>query len=181
MQKHLKLVALSTLSFLAVIAIVFSSCEKQEQQFGPTTFYKPCENVICLNGGTCYDGNCECTIGFEGVKCQTRSVDKFVGTYEAFDDCYMNAQQSYMTSIQVDFDPVNELILKGFGKLCTNDLKAYVNKEKSNFDIPFQQICANYYVSGEGNMNGTVLNVNLLFRDSVLHTSKSCSILMNKQ
>ncbi len=182
MKKQIKLVALSTFSFLALIAIVFSSCEKQEQSFGPTTFYKPCQNVICLNGGICADGVCQCPDGFEGTKCETRSVDKFVGAYDAFDDCYMSGAQSYTVSIQADFDPINELTLKGFAMtFCPNDITAIINAEKSNFDIPFQQTCGDYYVSGEGNMNGSVLNVNLSFRDSVLHTTHNCSILLNKQ
>jgi len=181
MKKQFTTVALSAFSFLALIAIVFSSCEKQEQNFGPTTFYKPCEDVICLNGGICFDGNCQCPVGFEGAKCDIRAVDKFVGTYEVFDDCFQNAQTAYTTSVSSDFSPVNELTLTGFGKLCPNDLKAFIIGEKTNFSIPFQQTCQNYYVSGEANMKGTVLNVNLSFRDSILHTTTNCSILMNKQ
>lgn len=181
MKKQFTLVAVSAFSFLALIAIVFSSCEKQEQNFGPTTFYKPCEDVFCLNGGSCLDGNCICANGFEGPECGTRSVDKFIGTYDAFDDCYQNAQVSYSASISTDFSPANELTLNGFGTLCTNALTAYIINEKSNFRIPFQQSCQNYWVSGEANMQGSVLNVNLLFRDSVLHTTTNCSILMNKQ
>lgn len=183
MKKQISLVALSSFSFLVLIAIVFSSCEKQEQNFGPTTYYKPCEDVICLNGGICYDGNCECPTGFEGSKCEMRSIDKFIGTYEAFDDCYQNAQQSYTASISADFTPVNELILKGFGTLCPNDLLAYIVEEQSNFDIPFQKTCQDYWVTGQGNIstNGNLLNVNLSFRDSVNHTTTNCSIIMNKQ
>ena len=182
MKKQIKLVALSTFSFLAIIAIVFSSCEKQEQNFGPTTYYKPCQDVICLNGGTCHDGNCLCAVGFEGTKCETRSVDKFVATYDAFDDCFMSGSQSYEVTIQADFDPINQLTLKGFAKtFCPNDITAYISSEKSNFDIPFQQTCSNYYVSGEGNMSGSVLNVNLSFRDSLLHTTYNCGILLNKK
>lgn len=182
MKKQIKLVALSTFSFLAIIAIVFSSCEKQEVNYGPTTFYKPCQDVICLNGGTCHDGNCQCAIGFEGAKCQTRSVDKFVASYDAFDDCFMNGNESYEVSIQTDFDPINQLTLKGFAKtFCPNDITAYINAEKSNFDIPFQETCGDYYVWGEANMNGAVVNVNLSFRDSVQHITYNCSMLLNKQ
>lgn len=181
MKKQVSLIALSAFSFLVIIAIVFSSCEKQEQNFGPTTFYKPCEDVLCLNGGICRDGNCDCPIGFEGNKCETRAVDKFVGSYEAFDDCFQNAQTAYAASVSSDFSPVNELTLTGFGALCPNDLKAYIIGEKTNFNIPFQQTCQNYWVTGQGNISGSVLNVNLSFRDSVLHTTTNCSILLNKQ
>ena len=182
MKKRFTLVAFSTIGFLLLIAVVFTSCEKQDVNYGPTTFYQPCKDVICLNGGSCNDGSCTCPIGFEGEKCETRSVNKFLGSYEAFDDCFMNAQESYMASIQTDFTPVNELIIKDLaGTFCPNDIRALITTSASNFDIPFQQTCGNYYVSGEGNINGSVLNVNLSFRDSLNHTTANCSILMNKQ
>lgn len=181
MNKKLRLISVSAASFLILLATVFSSCEKQEQNFGPTTFYKPCEDVFCLNGGTCRDGNCECPAGFEGAKCEVKSVEKFIGEYKAYDDCYLDGKEPYDASISVDFDPVNELTLKGFGKTCPNDLKAFITINKTNFDIPFQQSCGNYWVSGEGNLRNNVLNVNLVIRDSALQTSTSCSILMNKQ
>jgi hypothetical protein len=34
-----------------------------------------CENIICLNGGTCIDGvntyNCDCAEGYTGQTCET--------------------------------------------------------------------------------------------------------------
>ena len=182
MKKQIELIAVAALTFMALVVVVFSSCEKQGINYGPTTYYKPCEDVLCLNGGICHDGNCDCPIGFEGVKCETRAVDKFVGNYEAFDACYMNAQSSYSASIQTDFTPVTELTLKGLAPtFCSNDITAYIVREKTNFDIPFQKTCGDYYVSGEGNINGNLLNINLSFRDSLNHSTSNCNITMNKQ
>lgn len=181
MNKQLRLISLSVTSFLILLVVVFSSCEKQDPSFGPTTFYKPCKDVICLNGGTCLDGDCQCPAGFEGTKCEVKSVDKFIGNYIAYDECYMDGKESYNSSIEVDFDPANELTLKGIGVICTNDLKAFITVSKSNFTIPLQKSCGNNWISGEGNLNNNVLNVNLRIRDSVLQTSSSCSILLNKQ
>ncbi len=182
MKNQFKLVAVATFIFVSMIAVVFSSCEKQDVNYGPTTFYKPCEDVFCLNGGICHDGNCDCPVGFEGTKCEIRSVDKFIGTYESFDACYMNAQQSYTATVQSDFTPITELTLKGLAPtFCSNDITAQIVLHKTNFNIPFQKTCGNYYVSGEGNINGDLLNVNLSFRDSLNHTSSNCNITMNRQ
>ncbi len=179
MKKHFQLITLSTLTFFALVTIVFSSCEKQEQNFGPTTFYKPCANVVCLNGGACTDGYCFCPLGFEGEKCATRSVDKFVHTYQAFNDCYMDNKISYTASIEADFNPIAELKLKNVSKKCSNDITAFVRKDNTNFDIPFQSSCGSLYVSGEGNRYDSVLNINLVFRDSANHSTSTCSIIMN--
>jgi hypothetical protein len=62
------------LSFLATAALgttlFFASCKEDK-----------CKNVTCNNGGTCIDGSCECSTGYEGTKCETESRTKFVGTY----------------------------------------------------------------------------------------------------
>ena len=34
---------------------------------------KLCGDVVCQNGGTCFEGDCECAEGFEGQNCQTKS------------------------------------------------------------------------------------------------------------
>ncbi|XP_071747876.1 protein crumbs isoform X2 [Lepeophtheirus salmonis] len=47
-----------------------------------------CESVACLNGGTCepfligeslHSGNCTCTAGFDGLRCQSRTTFSFQG------------------------------------------------------------------------------------------------------
>jgi hypothetical protein len=43
---------------LFLTATVFTSCEKD-----------PCEDVTCLNGGTCIDGECDCPEGYTGSDC----------------------------------------------------------------------------------------------------------------
>lgn len=181
MKKQLRLISASALCFLTLMALVLTSCEKQEQNFGPTTFYKPCVNVICLNGGACQDGRCVCPAGFEGAQCEVKSVEKFIGSYAGFDECFMSGQESYTSSITADFEPVNALTLRGVSTVCSNELKAFVTANKTNFNIPFQKSCQNYWVSGEGNIYNNVLNINIVLRDTVLHTSTTCSILLNKQ
>ena len=33
---------------------------------------KLCQDVVCNNGGTCFEGDCQCTKGFEGENCDTK-------------------------------------------------------------------------------------------------------------
>ena len=46
-----------------------------------------CENITCLNGGTCRNGRCQCPVGFEGVRCETKWTDRWIGTYTVDDRC----------------------------------------------------------------------------------------------
>lgn len=50
--------------------VIIYACEKEGIQ--PPTPVNPCENVICLNGGACYDGDCHCANGYSGVRCQDK-------------------------------------------------------------------------------------------------------------
>ena len=57
-------------------AIVYTACNKDH-----------CNNVICQNGGACNGGNCTCVVGFEGIRCETLSRDKFIYTFNGGDTC----------------------------------------------------------------------------------------------
>lgn len=41
----------------------------------------PCEDLPCGSEGTCREGVCDCAAGFEGENCDSREIDKFLGTY----------------------------------------------------------------------------------------------------
>ncbi|MES2702689.1 MAG: calcium-binding EGF-like domain-containing protein [Bacteroidota bacterium] len=77
-----KPIILTTLSFFAVATtILVTSCEKN-----------PCDQVDCKNGGSCGHGLCKCPTGFEGPRCEAKSVARFIGTYGGFIECDNGAQ-----------------------------------------------------------------------------------------
>jgi EGF-like domain len=55
------------------VTIVTSSCTKN-----------PCDDIVCLNNGTCREGACACPSGFEGPFCENKANDKFIGYWEGF-------------------------------------------------------------------------------------------------
>ena len=175
------------LSTCAVVIFVFgliivTSCNKGAVKYNDTNLVRPCENVICLNGGTCQDGYCYCPQGFEGVKCETRWSDKFVGNYLADDDCDTSTVGNYNAVINADPDYAYKLRLYNVGLKCSGSIiNAIINPEKTSFAIPMQLTCGDIYLSGYGNLNGTYVNVYLTSRDTVLHTSTQCSIVLSKQ
>ena len=58
--------------------LFFVGCKKND-----TTSDK-CKGTTCLNGGTCTDGSCVCSAGFEGTDCGILSRTKFIGSYSGF-------------------------------------------------------------------------------------------------
>jgi hypothetical protein len=54
-----------------------------------------CNNVACLNGGSCDDGSCTCPTGFEGNRCQTPSRDKFIANFNGADSCTVKGFAGY--------------------------------------------------------------------------------------
>lgn len=47
------------LSALVIVCLIFAGCKKD-----------PCKDVTCFNNGTCLEGVCICTEGYEGSKCE---------------------------------------------------------------------------------------------------------------
>ena len=59
-----------------------------------------CKDVTCLNGGTCLEGICNCTAGYEGTDCGTAYNAKFVGTFNlSVNNCDTVALDPYPVAI----------------------------------------------------------------------------------
>jgi hypothetical protein len=67
---------LKIFTVLTLVVIVVSSCKKD-----------PCDDISCLNGGTCNDGTCACAEGYEGTTCGTEERAKFLSTYSVTETC----------------------------------------------------------------------------------------------
>ena len=53
---------------LIVVVLFITSCSD------------PCEDIICLNGGMCIDGTCDCPEGWTDIDCGTFDFD-YVGRF----------------------------------------------------------------------------------------------------
>lgn len=82
--KHIALSALLTVG--AFGTVLYTSCNKDA-----------CKDVTCQNGGTCNDGKCTCTTGYEGTNCETKSRDKFVGVYTGSEICSVGTDNYSIT------------------------------------------------------------------------------------
>src|SRR5471030_2433993 len=85
----------------AFSAVMYTACTKDH-----------CDNVACLNGGSCDVGNCICPAGYEGNRCQTFSRDKFVGNYNGGDSCTVMGADGYPIHLFAVLTNPVELTLK---------------------------------------------------------------------
>jgi hypothetical protein len=181
-MKNLKIVATTFLFvILCFTMVLFTACEKDATK-NSTINLQSCNNVICLNGGACSEGACNCAVGYEGLKCETRWSDKFIGNYQAQDECYAGTNTPYYSvSMSSVVDYANKIRIYNLGTNCTaQNILATINPEKTSFTIPLQNTCGNIWYTGTGNISLQEINIYLIARDTVTHTSKPCSILLHK-
>jgi len=64
------------LFFAVIFLLTISSCDK-----------KSCSKVVCPSYEGCYQGECTCFNGYEGVDCGTVSSTKFTGNWIVSENC----------------------------------------------------------------------------------------------
>ncbi|WP_276133472.1 calcium-binding EGF-like domain-containing protein [Polluticoccus soli] len=109
-MKSIRNIAFSALLTLgAFSAITYASCSKDE-----------CEDVVCQNGGTCVDGSCVCSSGYEGTNCEIKSNAKFVGTWSVTETCGSATSNPYQVTITADGTDATKVLVSNLGNYgCT--------------------------------------------------------------
>jgi hypothetical protein len=182
MKNRFQLIA-STITCVVLvfcITLIFSCKKDSKIAYNSTTTNQPCAKITCLNGGTCLNGICQCAVGFEGTNCNTAWSKKFTGYYLVNDNCYTGSATKY---VDITDDATRPEIIKfnNMGILCpTSIIEATIGPEKTTFNIPIQNVCGNNYMSGNGNINGKIINIYLHNRDTVLHTTTNCTLVLSK-
>ncbi|OSZ79323.1 hypothetical protein CAP35_14010 [Chitinophagaceae bacterium IBVUCB1] len=145
-MKSIRYVALSTLLTIgAFSAITYTSCNKDE-----------CKDVVCQNGGTCVDGTCTCTTGYEGTNCETAVRAKFIKTWTASDKVVATGTSipAYSPIVTAGTSIVDIKISKFSDSYFTNEVKATVSG--NTITIPVQEPDNDdYTVEGTGSYNAT--------------------------
>lgn len=160
-MKYVALSAFLTLS--AFCAVLYSSCSKDE-----------CKGVTCLNGGTCSGGNCTCPVGYEGTTCDTKSRDKFLGTYVGSEICTIGTD-NYSITLAANSDNVKLTYTNLYNN--TPSITATCTMTGTNtFSFSGTQSTITY--SGTGTLTGNQLVVTYTITDGV--SNNSCTFTGNK-
>jgi hypothetical protein len=110
-MKRMKTIAVSVLLTLgAFSAITYTACTKDE-----------CKDVDCGLNGTCISGACSCATGYEGTNCQTKTRDRFIGTWTGSDVCGSGTYTITLTIGSSSTSDITALISNpgGFGTAVT--------------------------------------------------------------
>jgi hypothetical protein len=157
-MKTLRIVGLAMALFGA---LTLQSCKKD-----------PCKNVTCQNGGTCQDGNCRCSLPWEGSKCEVDARDKFVGSWRGTTNCGGGPEEDVF-SITKSSTTANRIIIEDiYGELTSS----------STFDIPTQTVNVDgtaVTINGRGNLNGNQLTLTYVL--TIQGAAITCTGTYNKQ
>jgi hypothetical protein len=141
-------------------AITYTSCKKDK-----------CKTVTCLNGGSCNNGNCTCQSGYEGSICDTKTNEKFAGTYSGvYCDNTVGSIVVYAQAEPLKIAvPVNGLSPNAEGTVNGN-----------SFSIPYQTLVNSttgdsYQFSATGTISGTSISFNYTSIDNQTGDSYNCS------
>ncbi len=129
-MKNLKQLFFGAAIALTSLTVVITSCTKDE-----------CEDVVCLNNGTCDSGVCLCPTGYQGTTCENQSIDKYLKIWNATDqeDGGSTANLSYPAQISQKFsDNIFQVEIANFSDgYFTNKVGAAV--EGDQLVIPQQE------------------------------------------
>jgi hypothetical protein len=138
----------TSIKLLALILLLTIGACKEE----------PCDSVVCYNGGTCLNGTCDCTTGFEGDDCNTEMREKFIGGYVVSEVCN-GEQYAYQMNIINSGTSVSNVFLVNFGGLDIN-AEAVVNN--NSLTIPSATIMVqgeSLTFEGSGTIDGNILTI----------------------
>ena len=154
MKKINSLHAIILLIFMTIgSSVLITSCKDD-----------PCDDVTCLNGGTCFDGNCGCPTEYEGVNCGTETRTKYVGIYNVTNDCFPGV--AYSQSVSTSSSDVGKFLILDLGNepglnvVCTVD-------GSSSFEIENQTVTDDdgdvWTVNGSGTISGSNVTANITY------------------
>ncbi len=118
-----------------------------------------CDDVNCLNGAACDEGDCICTTGYEGDVCQTETRAKFFGSYNVSENCTPSGNFNYqMTIVTSAAGPLSVIInnFYGVGASVTATVSG------ANITVPNQTVTTQgeaLTYSGSGQITGNILTM----------------------
>jgi len=153
-----------SLSFLSALILIFlTSCSD------------PCDDVNCGENGSCDEGICLCDTGYEGVNCEAKEIDKFIGSWTSNDFQCAGDNVGPVTLVIEQGPSITELAMYDLDEPLFRFDITYSGTELT---VPEQNIDGTT-VSGTGNLNGDD-TISFLFQVSEDGDTETCSGIFSK-
>ena len=120
----------------------------------------PCKDVICQNNGTCVSGTCNCADGYEGTNCETKTQDRYTGSYSAIDVC-TSGNYNYNATVSASSTDVTKVLMTNFGGFGSS-VVVNATVSGSSFTIP-SQVFGAVTISGSGTLSSDNLTINVSY------------------
>jgi len=164
-MKQVKLVLSTALIFLLLATgVVFNACVKD-----------PCADITCKNNGVCRDGRCKCPVGFEGVYCEHKTYEKFIGTWQGTYRCNGAVPEDRMVVIAPGDKPNAVSLYNIYSQ--TSPLAAMVDGDKITID---EQTVNNIVYKGTGYVEGIYITLYVSEKDNATGVYSSCVLNATK-
>lgn len=101
-MKPIRLILVAAVLTTALFSLIaYTACKRDA-----------CFNVVCLNLGACDGGKCTCPTGYEGIRCETLSRDKFIFTFNGGDSCTKKGIRQYPIYLRARLNNPLEMTMK---------------------------------------------------------------------
>jgi hypothetical protein len=147
-MKFWKQTLLTTLAFFGIATtVLYTACEQD-----------PCNTLVCLNGGSCSSGLCQCPTGYEGSNCSTRTISRYLGTYIGSTTCNMSTAVPDTVVVWPSKDSMSVVVLQYSN--ITDTLMGTVATTETNGTITFPSDSSNNYLKNiTASLDGTKLTL----------------------
>lgn len=115
-----------------------------------------CKDVSCINGSVCFDGECDCPIGFSGAECEREFRAVFLGTFSLDGECENSSSYIRITrnSQRGDYLYIENLL--------NEPISVMAQATRTEFEIP-QQSYLSGFLSGTGSYQNEALILTYTF------------------
>jgi hypothetical protein len=146
---------LTLLIFMALgTSVLFTSCKDDD----------PCDDQVCLNGGTCNDGDCDCPVAYEDQNCGTETRAKFISQYSCSNSCEPTI--SYSQNVIKSSSDAARFVVNNMGNISGLNVVARVTGGNT-FTIDSQTLADSdgdtWTVSGSGSLTGNVISATVTY------------------
>jgi hypothetical protein len=93
-----------------------------------------CKDVACVNG-ECTEGDCICTVGYEGLDCSVALNAKFAGSYSNSESCSVSGTATYAVTFAPKTGTQDEINITGLWESPQAIVTGHVEANGLDFHI----------------------------------------------